>query len=141
MEVEYKSEYRREIAELIASGNTVSEIAKYFGVKAQTISNKLCEMRKNGEIADTYDGRKNQKANRKVTNECSVVKKPKTKVNLSDKAIGLSERICPICKKKFWKNRFEWGWCITTRSGKKDVCSYTCQRKFEKSATVRKNTM
>lgn len=44
------------------------------------------------------------------------------------------ETICPICGKGFYPEYYaKWGWLIGTEAHPKPVCSYTCQRKWEKS--------
>ena len=44
---------------------------------------------------------------------------------------------CPVCGEKFRISSFlGWGWVIGSETSPKPVCSYKCQRKWEKDPSV-----
>ncbi len=47
--------------------------------------------------------------------------------------------VCPICNKEFRPEYYaRWGWVIGTESAPIPVCSYKCQRQWEKNPEAKK---
>lgn len=141
MQKKYKTEYRKQIAQLLDKGHSRKMIAEKLDTTTKAINGRIRAMIKDGEL-DDFDGRQVYRGRpRKQNKKNGLMLLSSKKANLSDKAIGLRTAVCPVCKKTFYKTHGKWGWYIQSGATKKDVCTYSCKRKYEREHEPKKKKM